>query len=133
MFFRYNWPGILWALIILVLVGIPGTYVPKVQSFWEWLSLDKIVHLLIYAILVYLLIRGFTKQSSFIKLQQYAIYFALIFGIFFGLFTEVLQKFVFIGRYASVYDFIANTLGCLLGLTVYSLINRKFKRKIGNL
>ncbi len=133
MFLRYNWPGILWIAIILFLVGIPGNYIPEVSSFWEWFSPDKFVHILIYGILLILLIRGFQKQYSIIILRLYSKQAALFFGIFFGLFTEVLQKFVFTGRHASMYDFFANTLGCLLGLLIYNFINRKFKRKIGNL
>ena len=133
MFLKYNWPGILWIIIIMVLIGTPGNYIPKVITFWNWLSPDKIIHLLIFGILTFLLIRGFQKQFSFQKLRLYSKQSALIFGIFFGLLTEVLQIFVFTGRYGSMYDFSANTLGCLLGLLFYNLINRKLQRKSGNL
>ncbi len=133
MFIKYNWPGILWIMIILVLVGVPGNYFPEVISFWKWLNPDKIIHLLIFGILTILLIRGFRKQYSFIFLRSYSKQIALIFGIFFGLLTEVLQIFVFTGRNGNVYDFIANALGCLLGLLIYNLISRKLHRKSGNL
>jgi len=55
MFIKNNWPGILWGVIILIITGIPGNYFPKVTTFWDWLSPDKIVHLFLFSIFVLLL------------------------------------------------------------------------------
>ncbi len=133
MFLKYNWPGILWIIVIMILTGTPGNYFPEVETFWEWLSPDKILHLLIFIILVLLLARGFLKQYHYQKLRYYGTSIALIFGILFGLFTEVMQRYIFIGRHASIYDFIANTLGCILGFLLFKMLFRNFNRKTGNL
>jgi len=130
MFLKYNWPGLLWLLVILALTGFPGNYFPSVTSFWYWLGPDKIVHLFIFGILTYLLLRGFHKQSRFRNLQSHYIIYALIIGIIFGALTEVMQRYIFIGRNANVYDFLANLSGCIIGLIAYYLINRKLSKNI---
>lgn len=43
----------------------------------------------------------------------------------FALLTEVLQAYVFIGRNGSIYDFIADFAGVLVGLVVFNLYKRK--------
>ncbi len=128
MFFKYNWPGITWSLIILVLTGLPGNYFPQVRTFWEWLGPDKIIHLGIFGILTYLLLRGFQKQHQFQRLRSNYIIFAIGIGIVFGALTEVGQRYVFTGRSANIYDFLANAVGCLLGLVVYYILSRKLNK-----
>jgi VanZ family protein len=54
----------------------------------------------------------------------------MLIGIVFGAFTEVMQRYVFTGRNANIYDFFANVLGCFVGLAVYYVINRKLKKNI---
>lgn len=133
MFLKYNWPGILWIIVIMVLTGTPGNHFPKVETFWEWLEPDKIIHLVIFAILVLLLTRGFLMQYHYKKLRYFATGIALIFGILFGIFTEVMQKYVFVGRHGSIFDFIANTSGCILGFLLFKMITRRFSKKTGKL
>jgi len=128
MFFKYNWPGITWILVILVLTGLPGNYFPQVRTFWEWLGPDKIIHIGIFGILTCLLLRGFQKQYQFQRLRSNYIIFAIGIGIVFGALTEVGQRYVFIGRSANIYDFLANTVGCLLGLVVYYILSRKLNK-----
>lgn len=48
----------------------------------------------------------------------------LITSLYGGL-TELLQAYLFIGRYGSVYDFIADVIGCILGIFIYVLVFRK--------
>lgn len=121
MFFRYNLPGLLWGLFILVLMGLPGKDVPD-MSLWNLLTPDKIFHSAIFGIFVLLLIIGFTKQQSYIYLYYHAKPVAVIFGIFYGGFTELLQIFVFTERKADLLDFISNTIGCFLGLIAFYFI-----------
>jgi VanZ family protein len=128
MFFKYNWPGILCLAVIFILTGLPGNYFPAIQNFWDWLGPDKIVHLIMFGTFEYLVLYGFRKQSRFPGLQSGYIFYAMVIGIVFGAFTEVMQRFVFIGRSANVYDFLANTLGCFVGLGVYYVVNRKLKK-----
>ena len=125
MFFRHLLPAILWAILILVLSGIPGNYFPRVIDFWGWLGPDKIVHLILFGTFVYFLMRGLYLQYSFPVVRSYYVGISLAVGMIFGVLTEVLQKYVFIGRNGNIYDFIADVIGCLLGWLIFNLIKRK--------
>ena len=71
MFFKHNLRALLWALLILILCGIPGKDLPDL-SFWESLSFDKIFHFILFFILVIFMIRGFKNQNTFFFLKKYA-------------------------------------------------------------
>ena len=129
MFIRYNWPGMVWILVILFLTLIPGNYIPRKITFWEWIGPDKILHIAIFGILSFMVIRGLKKQYRFPFLRYYSVSIAIIFGIILGLLTEVTQKFIFIGRNANMFDLIANGLGCFAGWGAFCIINGNLKGK----
>lgn len=118
-------PGFLWAIIILILSGVPGNYVPSVFGFLDWISLDKLVHIIMYSVLVFVFLRGLRKEESDRKISKKVIYIVLGISIAFGGITEVLQNIVFIRRNGNVYDFLADIVGCAIGLIVYLLYQRK--------
>jgi len=123
------WPALVWALLILVLTGLPGAYFPEVKTFWDWLSPDKSVHIFIFAVQTFLLLIPFDEQ--YLAGRNRFLYRIALLSvvILFALLTEVLQTYVFIGRYGNVYDFIANIIGVGLGLLAYILFNKKKKTK----
>lgn len=115
----------LWALIILILCGIPGRDIPHI-SFLELLSVDKFIHAGIFFVLVLLTTRGFMLQTNFMLLQQLAKIGTLIICIIYGGVLELMQEAVFEERSADVYDFIANSVGCLLGTYFYTPFEKRF-------
>jgi len=122
-------PAIVWALIILVLTGLPGTYFPTVVSFWDWLSPDKVVHVFIFFVQTFLLLVAFRTQ--YLLGSRRLVYAWAIFSIIslFALLTEVMQAYVFVGRDGNVFDFIADVVGVLVGYLAYNLY---FKKKFNN-
>ena len=122
MFFKYTKWSILWALVILILCGIPGRDIPHI-SFLELLSFDKFVHASIFFILILLTIWGFIKQTRYTKLQQRAKPIALIICIVYGGSLEIMQGTLFIERSADLFDFMANSIGCIAGLLCYKKIS----------
>jgi VanZ family protein len=106
----------------LILTGFPGTYFPEVETFWKWLSPDKIVHLGIFGVQVFLILLGFNPQYLAGKNRYVVIIGAAIVTILFGLITEMLQRYVFIGRDGSIFDFFADAAGAFLGLMAYYLL-----------
>jgi VanZ family protein len=122
-------PGILWGIVILILSGVPGNYVPSVFGFLDWISPDKLVHLMMYAVFVFVLLRGLRKQKQQHEISKNLIYSILGIGIAFGGITEVLQNTVFIRRNGNIYDFIADIIGCLIGLMIYLVYQRKKNRE----
>jgi VanZ family protein len=125
MFFKHTKWSMLWALIILVLCGIPGKDIPHI-SFLELLSFDKFVHASIFFVLILLTIRGFVMQTNFVNLQQSAKLIAFVGCVAYGGLLEVMQGTLFEGRSASIYDFIANSFGCTMGILLYQQMEKYF-------
>lgn len=122
------WPNLItliWALVILILCGIPGKDVPHI-SFLEILSFDKWVHAGIFIVLVLLAVRGFRLQKKFSSLNTYASFYAVGFSIAYGGLLEILQGTIFQDRSADIYDFIANSFGCFVAILIYPKIAKWF-------
>ena len=113
----------------MVLCGLPGSYFPKVRTFWEWFGPDKIVHALMFSCLAFSILFGYRKEyrernkTYRVKIQL----ITFIITITFGALTELLQMYVFVGRYGSMYDFFADVIGCVLGIFLFGRI---FSKKI---
>ncbi|HZX63608.1 MAG TPA: VanZ family protein [Bacteroidales bacterium] len=129
-FLHHNFPGILWIAFMLVLTCIPGTLIPQVPTYLDLFDPDKLVHIFLFAVLVFLILLGLRKQFHVTPAHRFAVYIALNIGVFLGGITELLQGTTLItGRQCSVYDFIADIAGCFLGWGVYVLWK---KRKTSN-
>lgn len=129
MFLKHNKWALLWALLILILCGIPGRDIPHI-SFLELLSFDKLVHAGIFFVLILLTIRGFSQQTSFLKLQQSAKLIAFVVCVIYGGSLEIMQGTICIGRTASVADFIADSFGCVVGLLMYNWVDKIILRRL---
>ncbi len=114
-----------WAIIILIITGLPGNYIPQVSSFWEWLSYDKIVHVGVFAILSFLILHGMLQQYLSGNHRYLFVVGAVGFSLAYGLLTEVLQAHVFIGRDGNAYDFYADSIGAFCGWFIFSYAYRK--------
>ena len=109
---NYFIPAIIWGLIVLILMLIPGSYIPRVQTFADWLKWDKIVHLILFGVFGFVLLWGFYK-SHFLSKSIYLLVFLIL--VLFGALTEFLQHALDLGRNGNIYDFFVNLLGSGLG------------------
>jgi VanZ family protein len=115
-------PALIWLIIIIVLSGYPGKNLPK-APFDEF---DKLVHLIIYAILSFLSIMGFSEQSkSFLLSKNLQYLSSVLFSVLAGGLIELLQQYVFINRYGDWLDFIANSIGAVIGVFGFYFISKK--------
>jgi glycopeptide antibiotics resistance protein len=129
MFLKHTKWALLWAVLILILCGMPGKDIPHI-SFLELLSFDKFVHAGIFFVFILLTIRGFILQTNYLKLQQAAKPVAFFICVAYGGLMEVMQGTMFEDRSADVYDFIANSFGCAIGWISYNWTERKFLFKL---
>jgi len=120
-FFRFNFFGFIWAFIILILSLLPGSGLPTV-TFWEIISFDKFVHGSFYMIFVFLMLIGFTKQYSYLKLRYHAILAGFLIGIMYGVVMELAQLTFIADRQFEMKDIFANTTGCIMGTFIFKLI-----------
>lgn len=116
---KNNLYWILWGLMIFVLISIPGDFLPKVPGLMSLFEPDKLVHVFLFLVFIFLILRGFTHESSPAYLRKNAFFLALLITIFISGFTEVFQHFIIPGRIASLYDYIANVVGCFAGLWIF--------------
>ncbi|MCA6361817.1 MAG: VanZ family protein [Bacteroidetes bacterium] len=124
--FRYNWPVLVWALVILVLCAIPGRDLP--HSDWlEALSFDKWVHAGIFFVLELLSIRGIAFSDSQ-PLRKLAVLITGAGAVAYGGALEIMQGALFSERTADLYDFIANSVGVLAGAALYARLSTKWPR-----
>lgn len=123
------YPGLIIAIFIMVIMGLPGNYFPKVVSFWDWLGPDKVVHLIVFGMLSYSMLWGYRKKilSHDVRYIKKSFLLTLLLSVSYGAITELMQKYVFINRFGSIYDFIADAIGCVLGAIVFFLY---FKKKV---
>ncbi len=129
MFLKHTKWALLWALLILILCGIPGRDIPHI-SFLELLSFDKFVHASIFFVLMLLTVRGFILQTTFKQLNQSPKTIAFIICVAYGGLMEIMQGTLFIERSADIFDFIANSFGCTMAIIMYNWMEKKFLVKI---
>jgi len=122
MFSKYYIPFVVWALLILLIIAVPGAYIPKPHGIWEIISPDKIIHLAMFTPLSYLSSWGVYKESGHWNLS---IIFAVVFGISYAIGTELLQYFVISGRNGNIYDAIADIVGVFIGIIVFKSLQNK--------
>lgn len=118
-------PALVWACIVLVLCGIPGTKLPEL-SFWQWLRPDKIVHLVLFGTQSFLLLAGFSRFPTDSVWRKHAVLLAIGLSVVYGGTIEWMQDHVFIQRSGDLRDALANALGALLGGWLF----RKFEHKL---
>lgn len=125
---RYNSPAFLWSIVILTLSLIPSRNLQKIVI-WDFVGIDKVGHFGVYAILVFLLVRGFCLQFNDGIFRYSLAAYSIIIGLIYGGILEYLQWRVAPSRSGEIADFVANFLGCILGAAFYYIVSRKFNKK----
>ncbi len=114
--FRYLLPAILWSLLILWVLSVPGSSFPK-TPFLAIPHFDKLVHLGIFAVFTFLLGYGLSKQPAR-WCQKYVYTITLLLGVIYSMLTEVVQHIFLAERTGDFWDFIADVAGCLVGILI---------------
>ena len=127
---RYFWPAYLWGVIVLFLIGLPGNDFPSLPGYWDALYPDKIVHMGLFGMLILLLSVGSYYKAGKVALSKKLIFTYLVVVIALGGITELLQKWVFVGRSCDIKDFYADVVGVIFALLFYFVIFENGKQKI---
>lgn len=109
-----------WTVLITVLLTLPGSALPK-EGWLDFLHPDKWIHLVIFAVLVWLTDRVIKKQEW---PGGHPPNMGLIQAVCFlyGAGMEVVQHYLIPNRSFDVWDIVADGAGCLVG---YWMTKRK--------
>ncbi len=118
-YYTVHLPLLAWVAGMIVASSLPGSALPQLVSFWQW---DKFAHGMEFLVLTVLLFRYFifARNSS----PAEALRNCLLVGIAYAALDELHQRFIPL-RECSVYDFMADSAGILLGAIAAWLYYRK--------
>ena len=117
-FTRNSFPGVICAAVILLLTGLPGSCLPHVKPI---VGFDKVVHVLMYAGFTFAALWGYRQpfQERGKAYRRKSLWLVLTIGIVYGALTEIMQETLVPGRTGSVYDWIADIIGSVLGVATF--------------
>ncbi len=114
--------AILYSCFISFLFFIPSQNLPNVH----FSALDKIVHILIYFILVNLWMLYLYIRNGFQFKNKWGL-ILLLSVLLYGIIIEILQGLLTISRSADIFDVVANLIGSFIGIYFFKSIKNKFK------
>ena len=115
------WKPLILALIIFYGSVTSGSNLNKV-TFFQINNIDKFIHLTLYFLL------SISFQSSLLRItlnKKQQILITLILVISYGLIMEVFQFYFTSDRSAEIFDALANTLGCILGILIFPFLQKR--------
>jgi hypothetical protein len=110
-------PGIAWFFLILVLICLPGSKIPTVETWLNDIYFDKWVHTGLFAVLVFLFIYPMSKLDLALAIKKNMALKIAIAACIWGLTTEFIQKFFIPDRSFDMYDLVADSFGILIAYT----------------
>ena len=116
-FFGSYWGAVLWAAFIMLLCGLPGSDLPDI-NFWDIDIEDKIAHAGVFGILGFLMVYGSIRRKAKPFLSRKHILTLMLIASAYGALTEIFQDLFFPSRFGDITDFIADTIGAVLGILV---------------
>ncbi len=119
-------PAIGWGIFIFILCTIPGKDFPQIPDILGLLSMDKMVHMLFYAILTWLILRGWRlSKTTPITFQKVVItgFIVACCAAAMGWFLEWYQETFCEDRLFELLDGVANTIGAVISWISYSLLS----------
>ena len=120
---KYQWPAMLWSVLVLILCDLPSSDLPSSSHFFE--GFDKMVHLGFFYVLTVLLFFGKIKQQNSYDYRILTIVKIILINVALGGGIEILQWKIFTYRSAEWWDFFSDMTGLAMGVFSYLLLHRK--------
>lgn len=106
-------PALAWALFILLLTLMPAQVVPG-GGFLGRYHLDKVVHAVLFGVLLVLLARALGRVPGKAQGSARPLRIAALVAIGYGALTELLQELTGAGRRGDVWDLVADATGVII-------------------
>lgn len=111
-------PGIAWFFIVLFLMCIPGSDLPKVDDWLHRIYFDKWIHIGVFGLLCLLFCYPFNHSGLEVR-KRIRIFILIALGIsLYGFITELIQKYWIPGRSYDLLDWAADTLGAMIAFLI---------------
>lgn len=105
-------PAVAWFILTLILLTLPGKDLPKI-GWMDHLQIDKIVHVILFSVLVALFFWGIASTKPGIA-EKRALLFIALTALLYGIAMEFVQKYWVPNRSFDVWDIAADGTGSFL-------------------
>lgn len=116
--FRSKGLALAWLLIMCTLFFLPGSALPK-EDWLNRIYFDKWVHVGLFAVLIFLWRSAFDPNFNNYN------WLLILSAIIYGLLVEVIQRQWVANRSFDLYDVLADSIGSVIGLVVWSRVYKK--------
>ena len=116
---------IVWLLMILVLLCIPGFALPK-SEFLTGIDIDKFVHIFLFGILVLLWNTHYAQKNTGLQFMVNTFFMVFLLVAAWGIFMEFIQFYFIPNRDFDIADITADLIGSSLA---YGFSNVYFLKK----
>ncbi len=110
---KYFYTAFAWFMIVLVLICLPGSDLPKPDNWMKILYLDKIIHTFLFGMLAYLFMRPMLFSEIRRERKKAWLIGIVIATSAWGITTEFIQKYLVTGRSFELADWIADSCGAV--------------------
>ncbi len=121
-------PGIAWFFLVLFLICLPGTDMPKVASWLNGIYFDKWVHIGLFSFLTFLFIYPVHRLNLTLAVKKNTAIKIAIASCVWALSTEFIQKYFIPDRSFDLFDWAADSFGIIIAFTwswkKYFMLNR---------
>lgn len=107
-------PALLWLLLITALSTLPNPQLPG----FKLLAADKLVHAVVYGVLAWLLLRGWSRLTER-RIGWRERTAAFLLATAYGVLMEWVQYAFIPGRFYEFDDMLANALGAVVGAAIF--------------
>lgn len=123
--------SLLWVIseivLVFILLSIPGSQLPKTDTWWHLLPIDKAVHIVLFCSLMYSFLFYYAHcKNGFLQTTR-AKAFTMIFCIVYGIGMEFYQKYFVPSRGFETADMLADAIGVIVALPMYQMIKKRKK------
>jgi VanZ family protein len=114
---------VLWTVLIIVLLSLPGSAIPKVGIGFQ--HVDKLVHFILFGIFPVFWSYYFIQKNGKYNWKQLILLFCLI-SILLGIALEYVQFYLIVNRDFDVMDIIADAFGAIVFGILLIIIERRY-------
>ncbi len=104
-----------WVFFIAVLTLLPGSVIPNIS--WDFISIDKTVHIILFSVLVFLGLVG-AKYGKLKIFGRWPVIISITSAIVYGYIIELIQSYVPQRSYDFA-DLAADSVGTIVGYGLF--------------